>query len=246
VCPHLAHVACGQATQNPNSELDIALTRAKSGNADARDVVVIANAGLIQAIPDLEKQFSHATDIDTKVSLASGLVRLRDQDDTYWNYLLEQATLAVDSNIPDSNFSQSEAKMMIVTPELQAWADSHKVSFETAFQYARVDIPGKILRLGTTGDSRGIPLLRRALQARNYLMASWAAKGLAVLQDKESIPLIIAAVQKAPTGYNSLIAESLVYFDDAQAQSAVDTYLEKDRAKMNREEKSRGRGVFGW
>jgi hypothetical protein len=232
--------------QNSNSDLDIALTRAKSGDADARDVVVLADAGAIQAIPDLEKQFSHATDVDTKVSLASGLVKLRDQDDTYWNYLLEQATLAVDSNIPDSSFSESAAKMMFPTPELQAWADSHKVSFETAFQYARVDVPGKILRLGTTGDSRGIPLLRRALQARNYLMASWAAKGLAVLQDKESIPLIIAAAHRAPAGYGAIIAESLIYFDDAQAQSAVDTYIPKAKATILRDARSRGMGVFGW
>ena len=79
---------------------------------------------------------------------------------------------------------------------------------------------------------RGIPLLRRALQSHNYLIVAWAAKGLAQIQDKQSIPLIVAAVQRAPTEYNSLIAESLVYFDDAQAQSAVDTYMPKDKATM--------------
>jgi HEAT repeat protein len=246
-CPLLPRLAHGQATQNAPNELDsaIATARSKSSVVSPRDVVVIANAGAVQAIPALEEQFKRATDVDTKVSIASGLVKLKDHDDTYWNLLLEQATLAVDSNIPDSVFSESQGKATILGPELQAWADAHNVSVNTAGQYARYDFPGKVLQLAATGDPRGVPLLQRALQSRNYLIVAWAAKGLAQIQDKQSIPLIIAAVQKAPIGYNSVIAESLVYFDDAQAQSAVDTYIPKDRAAMAREARARGLGVFG-
>jgi hypothetical protein len=247
-CPLLSRLAHGQATQNTPSELDdaVATARSKSSVVGPRDVVVIANAGAVQAVPSLEEQFKRANDVDTKVSIASGLVRLKDRDDTYWNFLLEQATLAVDSNIPDSVFSESQGKATILGPELQAWADAHNVSVNTAGVHARYDFPSKVLDLATTGDPRGIPLLRRALKSRNYLIVTWAAKGLAQIQDKESIPLIIAAAQRAPTGFNAVIAESLVYFDDAQAQSAVDTYMPKEKATMDREEKARGRGVFGW
>jgi hypothetical protein len=42
------------------------------------------------------------------------------------------------------------------------------------------------------------------------------------------------------------IAEPLIYFDDAQAQSAVDAHIPKDRATIARGERARGRGVFGW
>jgi hypothetical protein len=245
-CPLLPGLAQGQAAQNKPSELDTAIANVKSGNVSPRDAVVIADAGAVQAIPALEEQFKRATDVDTKVSIASGLVKLKDRDDTYWNFLLEQATLAVDSNVPDSNFSESQGKLMDPAPELQVWADAHHVSVSTAFQYARYDIPGKVLQLATAGDPRGIPLLRRALRSRNYLIVTWAAKGLAQIQDKQSIPLIIAAAQRAPTGYPSLIAESLLYFDDAQAQSAVDTYMPKDRAAIYREARARGMGVFGW
>jgi hypothetical protein len=65
------------------------------------------------------------------------------------------------------------------SPELQAWADAHNVSVNTAWQYASSDIPGKVLQLATTGDPRGIPLLRRALHSRNYVIVAYAAKGLA-------------------------------------------------------------------
>lgn len=246
-CSLLALSARAQATQKTPTELDEAIARVSSGDAsNPGDVVVIANAGAVQSIPALEEQFRRSPDVNTKVSIASGLVKLRDRDDTYWNFLLEQATLAVDSNIPDVTFSESQGKMTTLGPELQAWAAAHNVSVNTAGIHAYYDFPGKVLQLATTGDPRGIPLLRRALQSRNYLIVLSAAKGLAQVQDKESIPLIIAEAQRAPAEYRSLIAESLVYFDDAQAQSAVDNYLSKQIATANRQERARGRGVFGW
>lgn len=246
--PLLPGSAQGQATQKRPTEVESAIATAKSKTSEvnARDVVVLADAGAVEAVPALEEQFKRAADIDTKVSIASGLVKLKDRDDTYWNYLLEQATLAVDADIPDPVYSESQGKVTIQSPELQAWAEAHNVSVNTAWQYASFDIPGKVLQLAMTGDPRGIPLLRRALLSHNYQIVADAAKGLAQIQDKQSIPLIIAAAQRAPNGYKSLIAESLVYFNDTRAQSAVDTDMPKDRAAMAREARAQGRGVFGW
>jgi hypothetical protein len=78
------------------------------------------------------------------------------------------------------------------------------------------------------------------------MIAVFAAKGLAQIQDKNSIPLIIAACQGAPTGYASEIAKSLIWFDDPRAQTAVDTYMPKEHAKIWRDTRARGMGVFGW
>ena len=245
-CALLPGLAHGQPAQKTPSELETAIANVRSGNGNGRDVVIVADAGAVEVVPALEEQFKRATDVDTKVSIASGLVQLKDRDNTYWNFLLEQATLALDSNVPDSNFSESQGKLMDPAPELQVWADAHGVSVNTAFQYARYDIPGKVLQLATTGDPRGIPLLRRALQSHNYLIVAWAAKGLAQIQDKQSLPLIVAAAQRAPTGYNYVIAESLLYFDDTQAQSAADQLMPKEKATMLREARAQGMGVFGW
>jgi HEAT repeat protein len=245
-CPLLPRLAHGQATQKTPTDLDVAITNVTLGNVSPRDVVVIANAGAVQAIPALEAQFKRATDVETKVSIASGLVKLKDRNDTYWDFLLEQATLAVGSDIPDSAYSPSQGKAAVPTPELQAWADAHNVSVDAARKNATFEIPRKMLYFATTGDPRGIPLLRRALDSRNYLIVIEAAKGLAQIQDKQSIPLIVAAAQRAPTGLNSLIAEPLLYFDDAQAQSAADQLIPKEDAKMLREARAKGMGVFGW
>jgi hypothetical protein len=63
----------------------------------------------------------------------------------------------------------------------------------------------------------------------------FAAMGLAEIGDKESIPLIIDASKRAPAEPAAAIAESLVYFDDISAQSAVDQLVPKDRAKLVRD-----------
>jgi HEAT repeat protein len=245
----VAHLpsAFGQATQNTPDELGAALAGAKLGDVSARGVEVIARAKAVQAIPALEVAFARTTDLDTKTKIADGLVRLGDKDNTYWNFLLHQATLAVDRDLPDPfRDSQGNSTGRELSPEFKAWVQAHNTDASTAIYSALYDLPGKVFLLGETGDPRGIPLLRRALQSHNYQIVAWAAKGLALIQDRQSIPLIIAAVQRAPPEDKPLIAESLIYFDDAQAQGAVDTYMPKDNATLARAERARGRGVFGW
>src|ERR1700727_2731467 len=95
-CPLLPRLAYGQAAQSEPDELATSLANVKSGDVNLRAVVVIANAGAVQAIPFLEAQFKRETDLDNKIGIASGLVKLKDRDNTYWNFLLQQATLAVD------------------------------------------------------------------------------------------------------------------------------------------------------
>jgi HEAT repeat protein len=68
-----------------------------------------------------------------------------------------------------------------------------------------------------------------------------AAMGLAEIQDKDSIPLIIEACDRAPAEAASSIAEALVYFDDPEAQGAVGRYIRKDVAKALREERAQGK-----
>ena len=52
-----------------------------------------------------------------------------------------------------------------------------------------------------------------------------AAQGLAVLQDKASIPLIIEAARKAPSEMQRFIAHALVAFDDPQARAAAEKLI---------------------
>ncbi len=236
----------GPAPPSQSDQLATSLARAKSGNVDVVDVEIIAEAGAVQAIPSLEEQFVRTTDVDTKTKIANGLVRLGDKHNTYWNYLLEQATLALDSEVPDAVFSDPLGKTVDQNSELQAWAQAHNVSANTAAQSALYDLPGKVLELADTGDPRGIPFLRRALQSRNYMIAVWAARVWFRFRIKTRYRLLLPRAQRAPTGYASAIAKSLIWFDDPRAQTAVDTYMPKEHAKIWRDARVQGMGVFGW
>ncbi len=100
-------------------------------------------------------------------------------------------------------------------------------------------LPAGIGFLAQTMDKRAIPILRQALLSHNYMVEIVAANGLAKLQDKDSVPLIIEACRHAPSDAANVIAESLVYFDDPNAQNAVDTYLTKDQARSMREARAK-------
>jgi hypothetical protein len=66
-----------------------------------------------------------------------------------------------------------------------------------------------------------------------------AARGLALAQDKDSIPLIILACQQTPDAV-TIIAKALLYFDDPRAQEAFDKYEPEDSAKLFRQIKAAG------
>lgn len=77
------------------------------------------------------------------------------------------------------------------------------------------------------------------LKSRNIMIQSFAAKGLAKLQDNDSIPLIIAACRELPREGASMIARSLLFFSDSRAQRAAEVFIDKqmleDLRKLIRE-----------
>jgi hypothetical protein len=229
--------------QNLGSVAD-AIKKVKQGDFLGVHVEEIAEAGAGEAIPALKEQFarnvdpSQKDDIDpgNKGKIASALVRLGDKDEVYWDFLVKQAKEAIESDPPFPREFDFQGNMLtdhFSTAFLQ-WAKVHELSSDKAAEMAMYKLPGKLLLIAETGDQRGLPLLRQAMSSSNFVIQAMAAKGLAKLQDKESIPLIIAACQKSPGGA-SAIAEALVYFDDPQAQNAAGEYMPKDMFKAFRE-----------
>ena len=67
-----------------------------------------------------------------------------------------------------------------------------------------------------------IPLLRRGLNSPDVIIQASAASGLAKVRDKDSIPLIIQACERAaPDAADTLAQNGLAPFDDPLAQSAA-------------------------
>jgi len=225
----------------PQERAAISLARLKTGEFNDLYVAYIAQAHAVEATLVLEQLFPSRTDRNEKIKIASALVSFGDKNDTYWDYLVQQATTALEDPPPLSPPPDAQGQEQPEpSPAFLAWTKAHNVSDEDAV----FDYPIPISFLAHTGDRRAIPLLRRALMAPNFLMQSEAAAGLASLQDKASIPLIIAACKTDPK-YSGVIAKSLIYFDVPEAQRAVDLYLTKDAAKMLREARAQGVDALG-
>lgn len=226
-------------------KISAAIERAsQDGEGSIYFVEQIGHVGAVEAIPMLEGKFGRTTDPLDKAKIAQVLVKLGDKDDTYWEYLVKTATPAVESDAPDFMYYDAQGKSTPgPSPGFIAWAQVHNVATNgsQAAEDAMYGFPRTILLLAASRDSRAVPLLRQALASPNHMIEVAAADGLAELQDKDSIPLIIEACKRAPAEAASAIAESLVYFDDSDAQRTVDAYIPKDRAKILREAKSQGK-----
>ncbi len=268
VVPLLAAFALSQAEQNPpakriyeadRTNVAKAIAKVKSGNFGGSDVDMIERGGAVEAIPILEEQFKRIeaspSELHTgedlirlldKARIATALLKLGVKDDTYWDFILKVATPALQSDAPDFMVYDAQGKSSPgPSSAFISWAKAHNVPPNgpngTAAEDSVYIFPGEVAMLGGTGDPRAIPLLRQALSSPNHMIVSAAAEGLAELQDRQSIRLVIEACKEAPAEEASMIAESLVYFDDADAQKAVDMYVPKDKAKMLREAKAQGR-----
>ena len=254
-CALLAGSALGQTVQvQPGKRLyeadeanvADAIAKVKSGDFAGVHVDLIGRAGAVEAIPILKEQFVRVHDPLDKAKIAQVLIKLGDKDDTYWDFLVKLATPALESDAPDfMNFDSQGKSSAGPSPAFIAWAKAHNVPANGPNGNAAEDsvyiFPGKVGLLGLTADPRAIPLLRQALSSPNHMIEIAAASGLAEMQDKDSIPLIIEACKRAPAEAGGVIAESLVYFDDAEAQGAVDTYIPKDTAKIIREARAQGK-----
>jgi hypothetical protein len=225
-----------QATPSGADNLKEAISEVRGGNASYIELLVKA-AGEKQAVPILEDLFTQSQSAIGKCFIASKLVQLGDGDALYWNYLVDMATatLAIpDMFVYDENGRAIKGR---VSPEFDAWAKSQKVSGDPWSEepiYAPSMPMGLLAR---TGDPRAVPLLKKGLLARNYLVEAMSATGLAELKDKDSIPLIVEACKRAPADAKFAIAMALLQYKDPEAQAAAEPYLPEDLVRSLHQEK---------
>jgi HEAT repeats len=218
-----------------------AIAKVKSGEFALVHVDMIARADAVDAIPILKEQYVRAQDPFVKTKIAAALLRLGDKDDSYWDFLVKQGQLAWESDAPNFMAYDSHGKAIPgPSPEFAAWVKAHNLRPDSAAEDSMYMLPGNVLNLGWSRDSRAIPFLRRALSSPNYMVEIEAALGLAEIGDKDSIPFIIEACKKAPADVAAVIAESLIYFDSTEAQSGVDKFIPKHLADVYRDARAHG------
>ena len=236
----------GSARTEPPSDQKAAseaMTELKAGEVNLVHLHVLGRTGSVEAVPYLEKEFANTTETIKKTALARVLVQLKDTNGVYWDYLVNSVDYILNLNEPDLSAYDSEGKA-IPGPSAAfiAWAKAKRLDLVEAEQDALITHPAQVLYLGLTGDQHAVPLLRRALESHNYFIEARAARGLAAIGDSFSVPLIIQAVSHAPADPAGAIAQSLLYFDDPDAQYTFNLYVPKEIAQGLREAKAKGMG----
>jgi hypothetical protein len=184
----------------------------------------IAYAKVPEAMSVLENYYSRTTDTDIQAGVASLLVRMGDKKETYWNYLVELAQKAVQSDAPDPFNLAAGKQDDPISPDFKLWASTHNIPLEKALTMIG-ELAQDLAPLARTGDPRGVPLLRKALGSPVLLVSSVAAAGLAQANDVSSVPLIVDACRRLPPEGARLLADDLLFFDDPLAQSTFHFYF---------------------
>jgi HEAT repeat protein len=213
--------------QTAKSDVDDAINEIKQGQVTPVALQRIARAGATEAVPLLHEQFVRTEDDLLKEIIASTLVRLGDKEQAYWAFLENHAKEAVnnDAPFPFSFDAQGSTVNRQLSGEFLEWTKINNVNPKAAATAQMYTLPAEVTLLAATGDPRALPVLRKAMSSHNYLIQAAAANGLAKLQDTDSVPLIIASCKRAPSEAAALIARSLVFFNNAQAQAASETFI---------------------
>ena len=204
---------------------------------------MLANANRTDAIPDLEGQFQATQDAQLKTGIAGALVRLRDSNNNYWDYLQSQARAAIQSDAPAVVMASNDGQHKL-SPAFVDWAKAHQLSQNAAIEQVLYLMPASVLALAEADDPRAVTLLEEGLKSNNFVIQKDAALGLATLHQTDAVPLIIRACDSASPQIAATLAESLVYFDDTRSANAVRKYVPADKAAALIAARKQGRQPF--
>src|SRR3984885_12704688 len=198
-CALLVGVVYGQASQEQvdealNLKISSVIEHLKQGVYGPATQEQIAEAEAGQLVPILEARFVTSQDADVKARVARSLMDLGDKSNAYWDFLVQQAKLAIESDAPSPRCFSSANCVSGHPREYLAWARAHNVTEGSQEETALYWLEGKLYFV--SGDPRGIPLLREALKSPYREIVSAGAEGLARAQDWDSIPLIVEACKR--------------------------------------------------
>ncbi|MBB5328043.1 HEAT repeat domain-containing protein [Tunturiibacter gelidoferens] len=223
-CALLVGIVHGQASQDQVDEALSQKVRSVIGHLKegvygpaTQEQTAEAEAG--QLVPILEARFATSQDAVVKARVARALVDLVDKGNAYWDFLVQQAKLAIESDAPSTQCYSStnctgHAAYVV-------WARAHNAPQDSQAEMELQWLLEERVQ-GVFGDPRGISLLREALKSPNINVVWAGADGLTRALDKDSIPLIVEACKRFHGEEVPLISHTLRQFmRDPDARTAA-------------------------
>lgn len=182
------------------------------------------------AIPGLERAFTQEVHEPAREFIAAALVSLGDPKPEYFEHVTRRAATAVASDLPFSVQLGIRPQHRLGVPPLKndflSWVQQHGGGLHSALWQAAFDLPAAVEALGEAADPRSRSILLRGLHSPNILIVFAAALGLARLQDNQAVPAIIAAAEREPPEERRMIAKTLLYFANSEAQDAAERLID--------------------
>jgi HEAT repeat protein len=223
-CALLIGVGYGQMSQEQVDEVHSQKVRSvidslKQGTYGPVTQEQIAAAQAGQLVPMFEARFVTSQDAVVKARVARALVDLGDKGNAYWDFLVQQAKLAIESDAPSTQCYSSTN--CTGHSAYVAWARAHNAPEDTKAEMELQWLLEERVQL-VFGDPRGISLLREALKSPNINVVWAGADGLTRALDKDSIPLIVEACKRFHGEEVPLISHTLRQFmRDPDARAAA-------------------------
>lgn len=223
-CALLVGVGYGQTSQDQvdeilNQKVRSVIDFLKQGTYGPATQEQIAEAQAGQLVPILEARFVTSQDAVVKARVARALVDLGDKGNAYWDFLVQQAKLAIESDAPSTRCYSSTN--CTGHSAYVAWAKAHNAPEDSKAEMELNWLLEERVQL-VFGDPRGISLLREALKSPNINVVSTGADGLTRALDKDSIPLIVEACKRFHGEEVPLISHTLRQFmRDPDARAAA-------------------------
>ena len=149
-CALLVGVGYGQTSQDQvdealNLKVSTAIEHLKQGVYGPATQEQIAEAEAGQLVPMLEARFVTSQDADVKARAARSLMDLGDKSNAYWDFLVQQAKLAIESDAPAPRCPPSASCVSGHSAEYLAWARAHNVTEGSQAEMALEWLPAKFI-----------------------------------------------------------------------------------------------------
>jgi hypothetical protein len=191
------------------------LDRLGEPRLDLGVVSSLANYQDDRVLPSLKDAFEARQSKEDRQYIAKSIVRLGEKDEKYYRYLESFAKEAIESDIPDPYVYGADGAEVRgkLSPQFNVWAEKRGISVAEAHYRATNTYPTDVMRFGGTRDHRNLSLLRQGLKSLNLMVVAASADALALMNDVDSIPVILRMIETTNKPIAMLLIGSLSLYD---------------------------------
>jgi HEAT repeat protein len=184
--------------------------------------LLAGHAGDPRIVPALQARFQDSAAKSVKQPVAFALLKMKVQDQIYFDYLASFALEAINNDAPVAYLINGrEQDYQHINPEFLKWCQTHDTTPEEEIRRERGEQLADLFLLTGARDKRSAPILRRGLESKHALIVNFCAAALGDLQDPADIEKIIEAAYKSDENIDPGIVMGLSYYKNPRDREEI-------------------------